>query len=359
MSKTNLVGRRGVILTAMLLIFGGMVAWYLQNGDNGDSLKKVDAAEQKKNLELTAWVVDWQWQEATADFNRMTDGLSSVQAFAAYFDESDKLLFTDQFQKALPVIHDISKQGSFVNVDLTIVNDRVNKDGTQVQKDPAIVSRLLATDESREKHIKEIMDAVISNNFHGVEIDYEKIDRKDWYNVIVFYRELYYKLHAAGKSLRVVLEPRTPIEEISLPEGPTYVMMAYNLYGTKTGPGPKADPAFIEKLANRLKKVPGNNMIALALGGFDWSESGKVTSVTENQAVQLAQTSLEPPKRDEASGSLSFQYVDKEGITHTVWYADEVTLSQWIGVARNSGYDKIALWRLGDLGQGVLDYVNE
>lgn len=348
-----------MILAAMMIVFCVIAVWYTKKWDDSDSLKKVSAAQQKQNLEVTAWVVDWQWQEGTADFNRITDGLTSVQAFAAYFDEADKLFFTEQFRRALPIIHDISRQGSYVNVDLTIVNDRLNKDGTEVQKDPAIVSRLMATKESREKHIKEIMDAVVSNQFHGVEIDYEKIDDKDWDNVLVFYRDLYQRLQAAGKTLRIVLEPRTPLEKLILPEGPTYVMMAYNLFGTKTGPGPKADDIFIEKLANRLKQAPGKNVIALAVGGFDWTEAGNVTSVTEQQAVQLAQSGLEPPKRDAASGSLSFQYVDQEGVTHTVWYADEVTLAQWVGVVRKAGFDKIALWRLGDFGQGMLHYVNE
>ncbi|WP_409344172.1 hypothetical protein [Paenibacillus sp. MBLB4367] len=66
----------------------------------------------------------------------------------------------------------------------------------------------------------------------GVEIDYEKIRDSDWSKVGIFYEELYRRLQAMGKTLRIVLEPRAPIERLTLPEGPVYVMMAYNLYGS-------------------------------------------------------------------------------------------------------------------------------
>lgn len=341
----------------IMLILCALFFWFVKKWDDSGKLQSVDAA--RHSLEISAWVADWQWEEGIRDFRSITDGISSVQMFAAYFDESDNLRFTEEFLEMLPEAEKVSKQGSLVNLDLTIVNDRMNEDGSEVQKDPSIVSRLMATKESRAKHVDEIMDAVEKYNFHGVEIDYEKVQNKDWKNLILFYRELYQRLHAKDKSLRIVLEPRTPIEKISLPKGPVYVMMAYNLYGMHTGPGPKADHSFIAKQAGRLKKVPGKNVIAFSMGGFDWSEDGKVSAVTENKAAELSESSLQPPKRDPASGSLSFQYKDDDHVKHTVWYADEVTLSQWIGVARKAGYDKIAVWRLGDLGEGVLRYLNQ
>ncbi|MFD2371229.1 glycosyl hydrolase family 18 protein [Brevibacillus sp. GCM10020057] len=324
-----------------------------------DTIKTVAAAEQP--LEKTAWVVDWQWRAGADDLQGMTSGLTSVQMFAAYFDESDNLLFTERFQQGLPIVQEISRKSSLVHVDLTIVNDQLRRDGSTQQKDPAVVSRLLATPESRKKHIDQIMAAVTTYDFHGVEIDYEQIADQDWPRVLAFYRELYQRLHEQDKTLRVVLEPRTPIENISLPEGPVYVMMAYNLHGPQAGPGPKADRAFITELAKRMKKVPGEKVIALSAGGFDWPEAGggEVAALTEKQASELANSSLEMPRRDNASGSLHFQYLDADNRKHTVWYADDTTLQTWANLVREEGYRKIALWRLGDLGKGSVRFMNE
>ena len=351
----NVTSKHAAIAVMITILFV-LLFWSVKKWNDLDREKKQERSEH--NLELSAWIVDWQWESGMEDFKKITEGLSSLQAFAVYFDNTDNLYLTDASRQALPKIIDASKQSSQVHVDLTVVNDRLDGDGSTVQKDPALITRLLATGESRNKHINSILDVVAKYDFDGVEIDYEKIDDGDWNNVCIFYSELYQRLHALGKSLRIVLEPRTPIEKIGLPEGPVYVMMAYNLYGSHSDPGPKADHAFISKLARRMDQVPGENFIAFSAGGFDWAEGGKVDAVTERQAVMLAQLSLDEPKRDAASGSIYFHYMDNTDTKHTVWYADNITLSQWIDVSQRAGYNKIALWRLGDLGEATLSHLN-
>ncbi|QRG70661.1 glycosyl hydrolase [Brevibacillus choshinensis] len=349
--------KQAIVLTVCLPALGAFLSGCGNVGTAPDSMKTVEAAEHP--LEKTAWLVDWQWKAGTENFQGMTNGLASVQMFAAYFDESDNLLFTDEFKKGLPKVQEIARKSSLVHVDLTIVNDQKRQDGSDLQKEPTIVTRLMATLESRARHINQIMEALSTYHFHGVEIDYERIDEKDWDNMMAFINELYTRLQEQEKTLRIVLEPRTPIESLSLPKGPVYVMMAYNLYGTQSGPGPKADRSFIMELAARMKTVPGEKVIALAAGGFDWSESGEVKAVTEEQAAGLAKSSVEVPRRDNASGSIHFQYVDEKKQKHTVWYADETTLKTWANVISSEGYHNLALWRLGGLSRESVRFMNE
>lgn len=355
MAKTKRVLYRIMAWTMKVGMAGALLSGCATIGDTTD---RMPTAAAKQPLEKTAWLVDWQWKAGAEDLRQMTDGLTSVQMFAAYFDESDDLYFTKAFQDALPKVQDVAKKSSLVHLDLTIVNDQLRKDGSESQKDPAIVSRLMANEESRNRHIDQIMEAVSRYQFHGIEIDYERIEEKDWEHVLAFYEELYRRLSAQDKTLRIVLEPRTPIEQLSLPEGPVYVMMAYNLHGPSSDPGPKADRSFIAELASRMKKVPGKKVIALSAGGFDWSEGGEVTAVTETQAAELAKSSLEMPRRNNASGSLHFTYLDQEQQKHTVWYADETTLQTWADAVWQEGYD-IALWRLGDLSPGSVRLMNQ
>lgn len=355
MSRWKLSNKQAAAGIVVLVILLGLFAVWLKTGSD---LDKGEPPEWDTPPELSAWLVEWQWPAGLDDFRDMADGLTSLQAFAAYFDDADSLYFTEAFREGLPGLMEASRQGSLVHIDLTVVNDRIGSDGTTVQKDPALITRLMATEESRKRHIDDILEQVEANGFRGVEIDYERIGDSDWDKVCAFYRELHERLKALGKPLRIVLEPRAPLEELDLPEGPVYVMMAYNLFGGHSGPGPKADDAFIAKLARRMDRVPGDKVIALAAGGFDWPEAGKAAAVTERQAEELARLSKEAPRRDEASGSLYFEYDDDNGVKHTVWYADHVTLSRWIGVARQAGYHNIALWRLGDLGQETLRALN-
>ncbi|GIP60679.1 glycosyl hydrolase family 18 protein [Paenibacillus woosongensis] len=341
------------IMAAVIIVIIAGIIWFYRQENEEQTIRAVDV---EQDLEMSAWVVDWKWESGVADLQQISRNLDRLQAFAAYFDSENHLYFTDDMHKALPHIFQTARIGGVKYVDLTIVNDRWNPDGTAVQKDPGIVSRILATRESQEQHIEEIIDTVERYGFDGVEMDFEKIGDADWEKLCIFYAKLYERLHAKEKSLRVILEPRTPIERLALPEGPVYVMMAYNLFGSHSGPGPKADHAFIRKLASRMKVLPGEAAIAFSVGGFDWTDGGKVTSLTEKQAAELLrQSSTAVPMRDKASGSLYFSYKDKEGLKHTVWYADGETISQWIHIAQQSGYDNIVLWRLGEFEQGTLN----
>ncbi|MWV46358.1 glycosyl hydrolase [Paenibacillus sp. HJL G12] len=304
--------------------------------------------------ELSSWVVDWQWKSGLEDFRRMSSGLGSLQLFAVYFDEADVLYMTEDMKKAFPSMLQAAQDASISKVYLTLVNDRYLQDGTEVQKDPDLLTRLLGSEAARSKHIGEILSLMSQYHIQGVEIDYEKVKDSDWSKVTAFYKELYEALHQQGKSLRIVLESRAPIEQLDLPTGPEYVMMAYNLYGTHSDPGPKADYTFLDKLARRMNHLPGDNVIAISAGGFDWSGQGKVTAVTEKRAVELALQAVASPERDTASGSLHFEYVDDKGEKHTVWYADDSTLIGWLDTLRRDGYGKAAIWRLGELSENSL-----
>lgn len=308
--------------------------------------------------QLSAWITDWQWKSGVDDLLYLGDSLDSLQLFAAYFDEQDHLYFTDEMKQGMPQILNLTGNNGLTDVTLTVVNDRFDRQGQVVQKDPELITRLVASKTSRKRHIDELVNMVNKYGFGGIEIDYERISNKDWKNVCLFIAELYDRLDAEGKTLRVVLEPKTKVGTLPLPKGPVYVMMAYNLYGTHSGPGPKADNELITQLAKKMKKIPGDHVIALSLGGFDWSDNGQVKALTEKQAIKLVQSSLSIPVRDTNSGSLHFNYKDANGIQHTVWYADSETLSQWMDVAAKAGISNIALWRLGEIGDGTLKVLN-
>ncbi|MEK5067038.1 glycosyl hydrolase family 18 protein [Sporosarcina sp. FSL K6-1508] len=310
-------------------------------------------------LELSTWITDWQWGSGLDDFKQLTQGLTSIQVFATYFSSTDQLFYSTDNLEAIPEIMEVSAENSVMNVDLTIVNDRFEENGTVTQKDALLLTRLMATPESRLAHIADIIETVSKFDFQGVEIDYENINSEDWESVCAFYEELYLSLEKMGKTLRIILEPRTPIEQLRLPEGPTYVMMAYNIYGMHSGPGPKANATFIKEVTQKMDNLPGESIIAFATGGFDWADTGEVGAVTEKEAVTRSKKSSNSPIRDEASGSVYFEYLDENNQRHIVWYADDITLAKWIEIANQSGYFKIALWRMGGFEKETIEYINQ
>ncbi|MFF2479964.1 glycosyl hydrolase [Paenibacillus sp. NPDC058071] len=303
---------------------------------------------------LSPWLVDESWEEGVADLRKSANLLSDLQLFAAYFDEYDQLMTAPKLNEALPIITNILWEYGNKKLFLTLVNDCYAEDGTVVQKDSELVSRLMASPATRGKHIDEIVNVALSSQFDGIEIHYEGVKQDDWPHMTAFISELNRRLQMIGKLLRVVLEPQLPVERFTLPDGPSYVLVADDLQREKTEPGPKADYAFIDQLIKRMDGVPGERIIAFSAGGFDWTENGAITAVTEQHAADLAKAMGALPQRDDSSGSLYFTYRDSDGREHRVWYADRETLNGWIDRAKRSGIARAAIWRLGGLSDEML-----
>ncbi|GIQ69800.1 hypothetical protein XYCOK13_26240 [Xylanibacillus composti] len=339
---------------AAAAVLGG-IALYIYKLDSSPDLP----------LSVSAWVVDWQLESGLQDYQAVADHLDSLHMFALYYDDKDGLTFTPALAAALSEMASggavplQDRDGIGPEVYLTVVNDVWLEDGTSVQKDSELVTRLAATPQSRSKHVQELVAVVLEHGFDGLEIDYERIAEEDWERLEAFFAELQAELEVHGKSLRVILEPRAPIERLSLPAGPSYVLMAYNLFGTHSGPGPKADQKFLRELAARSHKLPGEPIIALASGGFAWSANGDVKALTEQQALALADQAGAAKRRDQASGAVFFEYTDEQGVQHTVWYADASTFKLWVETLREAEIQRVAMWRLGEWSAESLRYLAE
>ena len=178
-------------------------------------------------------------------------------------------------------------------------------------------------------------------------MDYEKIDYELWNEYANFIDALGKELKRNKKELRVILEPRSPIDKVNLPKEYEYVMMAYNLYGYHSGPGPKADKEFIKELSKKVNDNLDNARMAFSLGGFDWCEDGKIKALTYVDANNLAKENDSKLNRDKDSGVLYFDYIDSNGKKHSVWYSDNETIRIWKETAIRNNINKFALWRLG------------
>jgi len=301
-----------------------------------------------KPATLSAWVTYWDMPGAMGEACELGDSLSSLSFFAAYFNAEGELFICEE----LSILFEESMQSlsdkSLIRY-MTVVNDKLNSQGPASLKDTDLLYSLFITEDIITAHIGEHIAIAKEHGYDRHEIDYEGIrnDLTLWERFQTFLNRLNSETKEAGLSLRVLLEPSTPFEQIELPAGPEYVMMCYNLYGTHSGPGPKADADFIRKLAEKMSNLPGEKAFAIATGGFDWEGSNSVVSVTEAQATALQDNYSAQLCRDEASQCAVFTYRDEEDNLHEVWYADDVTLRYWANIIREFDNASVAIWRLG------------
>lgn len=237
---------------------------------------------------------------------------------------------------------------------LTVVNDVYDnpqdpKGQTKV-KDTSILETILATQASRQAHIDDLFRTMKAYGYDGLEIDYEQV----WKNPLVAFRYVKFIQEIAAAAdeqqvpLRIIFEPSVPANKLIFPEGPEYVIMCYNLYGTHTkDAGPKADPAFIDTVLGRVDRLPRPHSIAFATGGCIWESGQSPRMVTEGEARELAKSLHAKVQRDSASQALRFEGRRADGAAVTGWYGDSETIRAWKQQALEHGVDGISLWRLG------------
>lgn len=330
------------------------MVWILVTAGMLTGLYTVRAQPDPQPRQWIAWAAYWATEGVADEAQKLGDSLQGLSLFAAYYDSKEQLFIPEELTW---LQEDLGQAfGRDVPLLLTIVNDRLVKGGKPTLKDRDLLWRKLGTQDARVRHAKEIIALAQQLEVKGIELDYENLgkDTALWQYYAVFIDHMQAEAMRAGLSLSVVLEPSV-LDVVSFPEGPSYVVMLYNLYGNHSGPGPKADLAFIKRLAAQMKeKLPGCPAVALAADGFIWHGNGEVESLTEKEAVALARDMGVKVERDNTSGALHFEGI-LDGTDIHVWYADGETLSAWAKAAESEGIDSFYLWLLGGKEERSLD----
>lgn len=297
---------------------------------------------------LTAWIADWDLARGLAEFRSHPGLFDSIRVFSANFDEKDRPSLAPDWARLLG--RDASAVFGTTPVYLTVVNDVVAASGKGLRlKDPALVARLTASPEARERHGDALIALAKQHHFQGIEIDYENVAEEDWPNFLAFVAALQGRAASEGLALAVLLQPQHRYLAAPLPPGPQYVLMGYNLFGFHSGPGPKATPAFLSAQAAALRAIGALDAttLALATGGFDWTGAQKASQLTESEAQALLAKNRATPARASENGYLVSRYRDDAGKDHEVWHADGQTMDMLWQAAQAAGFGKLAIWRLG------------
>src|SRR5699024_7641124 len=205
-----------------------------------------EGEEEAKELgeeENSLWLVDWDYETGLDIANEASDKVDNLLLFGAYFDEDAELFYPENAEKLIEGVKD-DKELSEKDVYISVVNDQFLEEGNKL-KDAKELEKNIKSSSKRKKHIKLIMKLAEDESIDYIEIDYENIPEDLIKDYVKFIKDLSKATEEQDVSLRVVFEPSFPVEDVDLPEEPLYSVMAYDLYGTHSGPGPKADDEFL------------------------------------------------------------------------------------------------------------------
>lgn len=241
----------------------------------------------------------------------------------------------------------IERLGSSTSLQTTITSLRAQglpvvptiTDGTAA----GVMSAVLDNPTSRALHVQRIVDLVSTNNFDGIDIDYEVFafsQTSQWSSIkpdwVAFITELGTALHAKGKLLSVTVPP-VYIDSSNRTRGYTVYaqdqiassvdrlrLMAYDWSGSWSDPGPIGYPLSVLQrvIAYSSSVVP---VAKLQLGvpayGRRWTvqrddtddcpaNSSGSWSVTIAKSAELIAKSGTTPLRDAASGELMLTWTE-------------------------------------------------
>lgn len=321
---------------------GASAAVEAEEGDPADEAAQLAGlkeaghdAPQAADRKLCVWTVYWDHDDAVRTISRNRDLIDSVSIFAAYYPDGKTLTLPKESEDCAEHMASVSSLQRIPRW-LSVVNDTERE-----EKSVDLLRSLFADAEQTAASIVEMAEKY---DCSGVEIDFEKLrdDLALWDQFVEFEKKL---LEFCGKEnlpVRIVLEAATPVNQVQLPPGPEYVVMCYNLHGSGTEPGPKADAVFLKKMVQKFEPL-GNVSYALANGGYAFASSGRAEQVPPDALGSLLKEHGAKPERDEGSGALHFA----DG-SRTVWYADARTLAFWAETLDYAAQRTVpvSLWRL-------------
>ncbi|MDD3920779.1 MAG: hypothetical protein PHO41_06395, partial [Eubacteriales bacterium] len=210
----------------------------------------------------SAWIPYWDSADAIQEVGSCSELVRDIIPFAVIIDSNGKPYFLEEMEQT--VVQVIEKFGDSKNIFLSFTNDVIQDNGAVVQKDLDILRRILKDEASIDKNIDQLLAACAEYDIDGIEIDYENLDKFDedmMSQYLLFIERLYARTRKVGLRLRVVVGVY-PVTYATFPKGPEYVVMCYNLFGFHSGPGPKANKAFLSTSYASNQALPGKVSMA-------------------------------------------------------------------------------------------------
>ncbi len=239
----------------------------------------------------------------------------------------------------------------------------------------AQVHRLLY-DRSLRLHLLRQLVALVQEHplYRGLSLDLENDRAEDRALLSSFVAELAAQLHALGRRLSVVVDGVTR-EDPRLSTGfyderalaalaDEVFVMAWGVHWEGSDPGPIAPLGWVRQVARFLASLPHARRFVLGVPmyGVDWrvapAARGSVRALGRGVPSQyagvaaLARRVGARPRRDRASGELTFDYTSAGGARHQVWYLDAAAIAARLRAGLAAGL-QVGVWRLGSEDQAL------
>ncbi|MFA7572612.1 MAG: glycoside hydrolase family 18 protein [Lutispora sp.] len=232
--------------------------------------------------------------------------------------------------------------------------------------DTQLAHQILADENIQQTLINNIINTMKNKEYYGLNIDFERIDPTDRQLYNNFLRKITPQLHNNNFVISTALAPKTyDITEGAWHGAHDYrahgeivdfvIIMTYE-WGWSGGPPMAVAPiGEVKKVLDyAVSVIPKDKvMMGAPLYGYDWAlpytPGGQwAKRISPDEAVRLAGTVGAEIEFDEKAQSPHFNYIDKTGISHVVWFEDARSAEAKNKLAASMGLKGISYWVLGE-----------
>ena len=227
------------------------------------------------------------------------------------------------------------------------------------------VAPVLHDSATMSRNISSITQLAVSQNYTGIDLDYEELHAGDRAAFSSFVRQLADSLHAAHKTLSVAVfakvddagdDPRNVAQDYAAigAAADEVRLMTYDYHWATSPPGPLAPASWVhDVLAYATTVIPPQKLVVgLDQAGYDWvGHHG--TTISFDQAMSLASSHGVAVQWDPLSESPWFRYTDSDGTQHEVWFENAASAESKRAVADSFGVHAVFLWMYGTPDPGL------
>ncbi|WP_238881648.1 glycosyl hydrolase family 18 protein [Clostridium sp. YIM B02551] len=225
--------------------------------------------------------------------------------------------------------------------------------------DKDIAKKLLESSTNRKTLINNILGALNTYGYKGVNIDLENIYYYDRTYLSTFMSELYSSLKPLGYHVTIAVPAKTTgsttddwggaFDYSTISKYSDQILiMTYDEHYFGGTPGPIASIGWVENVIKyALTVIPKEKiLLGTAAYGYDWSSKGS-NSYGSSEIYDIALKYNTTIKWDSVSQSPYFTYKDSSGVIHTVWFENSYSVSFKLDLVNKYDLAGIGIWRLG------------
>jgi peptidoglycan-N-acetylglucosamine deacetylase len=228
--------------------------------------------------------------------------------------------------------------------------------------DGEVLHRLFVTPGAEDLFIKKLLDYVKTNDFDGINIDFEDIQPTDKDDFTHFIKNVYDAFHQQGLMVTLDVPPNNnSFNYTSLAANvDRMIVMLYDQHYPMGKPGPVASSDWVQENLTQLTIPPEKLIVSLGSFGYDWEENSNKPAATVGfgDIMDLGMGTNLQIQWNQHIGNPYVRY-KRNGKNHTVWFLDAASFYNQMKLAINHGSKGIAVWRLGSEDPSIWNYINK